>query len=46
MDLMDLMDMVDKAKKNDDYKYVMVAIDIFSRYIHCQPSKVKKESIY
>ena len=39
---MDLMDMVDLAKQNDGVKYVLVAIDIFSRFAHCQPIKTKK----
>ena len=39
---MDDMDMVDIAKQNDDYKYLLVAIDIFSRFAHCQPVKSKK----
>ncbi|MCG8048995.1 MAG: DDE-type integrase/transposase/recombinase [Candidatus Thiodiazotropha endolucinida] len=38
----DLMDMVDLAKQNDGYQYVVVAIDIFSRFAHCQPVKSKK----
>ena len=36
------MDMVDLAKQNDGYKYGLVAIDIFSRFAHCQPIKTKK----
>ena len=39
---MDLMDMVDIAKRNDGYQYVLVAIDIFSRFAHCQAIKSKK----
>ena len=39
---MDLMDMVDLAKQNDGVKYVLVAIDIFYRFAHCQPIKTKK----
>ena len=39
---MDLMDMVDLAKQNEGVKYVLVAIDIFSRFAHCQPIKTKK----
>ena len=39
---MDLIDMVDLAKQNDGVKYVLVAIDIFSRFAHCQPIKAKK----
>ena len=39
---MDLMDMVDLAKQNDGVKYVLVAIDIFSCFAHCQPIKTKK----
>ena len=38
----DLMDMVDLAKQNDGYQYVLVTIDIFSRFAHCQPIKSKK----
>ena len=34
---MHLMDMTSLSKQNDDYKYVLVAIDIFSRFVHCQP---------
>ena len=41
---MDLMDMVDLAKQNDGVKYVLVAIDIFSRFAHCQPIKTKKKA--
>jgi hypothetical protein len=37
-----LMDMVDLAKLNDGYKYVLVAIDIFSRFDYCEPIKTKK----
>lgn len=36
------MDMVGLSKHNDVYKYVLVAIDIFSRYAHCQPVKTKQ----
>ena len=36
------MDMVDIAKWNDSYQYVLVAIDIFSRFAHCQPIKSQK----
>ena len=32
----DLMDMVDLAKQNDGIKYVLVCVDIFSRYANCQ----------
>ena len=38
---MDLMDMVDLAKPNDEYKYVLVCVDIFSRYALCQLIKNK-----
>ena len=38
---MDLMDMVSLAKHNDGYKYVLVAIDVFSRMAYCQPVKSK-----
>ncbi|XP_060557374.1 uncharacterized protein LOC132717822 [Ruditapes philippinarum] len=39
---MDLIDMVDLADKNDGYKYLLVAIDIFSRFAFCQAMKRKK----
>ena len=39
---MDLMDMVDLSKQKDGVKYVLVAIDIFSRFAHYQPIKTKK----
>ena len=38
----DLMDMVDIAKLNDGVKYVLVAIDIFSRLPHSRQIKSKK----
>ena len=37
----DLMDMVSLAKDNDGYKYVLVTIDVFSRFTHCQPIQTK-----
>ena len=37
----DLMDMVDLAKQNDGVKDVLVTINIFSRFAHCQPIKSK-----
>ena len=36
------MDMVDLAKQNDGVKYVLVCVDIFSRYAHRQPTKRKR----
>ena len=39
----DLMDMTDPSKQNDGVKYVVVAIDIFSRFSHCQPVSSKQE---
>ena len=41
---MDLMDMASLSKDNDGYKYVLVAIDIFSRVVFCQPVQSKKGS--
>ena len=38
----DLMDMTDVSKYNDGFKYVIVCIDIFSRFAHAQPVKSKK----
>ena len=37
----DLMTMIDLSKHNDDNKYVLVCIDIFSRFAYCQPIKNK-----
>ena len=37
----DLGDMATLAKENDGYKYIFLAIDIFSRYIWLQPMKTK-----
>ncbi len=39
---MDLMDMVELSSENDGYKYVLVSIDIFSRFARCYPVKSKK----
>jgi hypothetical protein len=39
---MDLIDMVDLAYKIDGYKYLLVAIDICSRFAFCQAMKSKK----
>ena len=36
------MDMVDIAKQNDRVKYVLVAMDIFSRLLTVIPLKVKR----
>lgn len=38
---MDLMDMKDLASDNDGYRYVLVAIDVFSRFALCAPTKSK-----
>ena len=38
----DLMDMVDLAKDNDEYKYLLVTINVFSRYAYARPLKSKK----
>ena len=37
--------MFDFANQNDDKKYVLVALDIFSRSVHCQPVKSKKKAM-
>lgn len=37
----DLMDMKDLADDNDGFKYVLAAIDIFSRYAWCVPVRSK-----
>ena len=36
------MDMDDLAKQNDGIKYVLVCVDIFSRYAHCQQINSKQ----
>ena len=36
------MDMVDLAKQNDGYQYIVVCINIFSRFARCVPLKTKK----
>jgi len=41
---LDLIDMIDLAKENNGVKYVMVAIDIFSRYAFAQPLVNKQAS--
>ncbi len=41
---MDLMDMTSLSKQNDGYKYVLVAIDIFSRFAYGQPVQSKQGS--
>ena len=37
----DLMDMNNIAKDNDSYRYVLLMIDVFSRYTWCEPIKNK-----
>ena len=37
----DLMDMKDLEDKNDGYRYILTAIDIFSRFVWCVPTKSK-----
>ena len=37
----DLMDMASLAKYNDGYKYVLVCLDVFSRYLWCVPLRTK-----
>ena len=39
---MDLIDMVNLAGENDGYKYILVAVDIFSRFAHCEAIQNKK----
>ena len=36
------MDMVDLAKQNDSYQYLLVCINIFSRFALCVSVKTKK----
>lgn len=38
----DLIEFTDIARYNDSYKYVLLCIDIFSRYVWLQPIKTKK----
>ena len=37
----DLMDMKDLAGDNEGYQYVLIAIDVFSRFASCTPTKSK-----
>ena len=39
---LDLMDMTNIAEHNDGYRYVLLAIDIFSRYVWVEPLKSKQ----
>lgn len=38
----DLIDLTNVSKHNDSFKYVLICIDIFSRYVWLQPLKNKK----
>ena len=38
----DLADLTTLSKQNEGYKYLLVAIDIFSRYVWCYPLKFKE----
>lgn len=40
----DLMDLTTLASDNRDYRYLLVTINVFSRYVHCQPLKQKTAS--
>ena len=40
----DLMDLKSHAKVNDGYAYVLVVIDVFSRFLYTRPLKTKKIS--
>ena len=37
----DLMDMTSLAKRNDGYRFVLVCLDVFSRYLWCVPLRTK-----
>ena len=39
---MDLIDMQQWALQNEGYRYILLAIDCFSRYAYCQPLKTKQ----
>ena len=41
---MDVMDMQPNSKDNDDVKYILLAIDIFSRFVFLQPLHSRKAS--
>lgn len=41
---MDLADLASLSEENDNYKYVLLTIDSFSKYIHLRPLKTKKAS--
>ena len=38
----DLMDMVNLQKHNEGVKYILIAIDVFSRFLYAQPVKSKR----
>lgn len=38
----DLIDMTQFSKENDNYKYILLMIDTFSRFVWCLPLKTKK----
>ena len=40
----DLMDVGSLAKKNDGVKFLLVVIDVFSKYLFVRPLKDKKRS--
>ena len=40
----DLVEMIPHAADNNDYKYILIVIDIFSRYAWAQPMKNKTPS--
>lgn len=39
----DLMMMINLASANEEYKYVLIVIDVFSRYVWTEPLKLKNE---
>ena len=40
----DLMDMSNICSVNNNFKYILVAVDVFSRFLYCVPIKDKKTS--
>ena len=38
---MDMLEMIPYAKVNKGYKYILVCIDVFSRFVRAQPCKTK-----
>ena len=42
---LDLVDMQQWSAENDGYKYILLAVDCFSRYAFSRPLKTKQEPV-